>query len=118
MFEFDYCWRLLHWCLYGFFFLLSFSFRIRLISLWLLKRSIRLQYTYRNCELNIIYKHTTGKRKKQQQQKSQQNHNSINNNQRMTFRDTLSLADTATTKKRSTVGTKRQKNLCGKTKRR
>lgn len=46
------------------FFLLSFSFRIRLISLWLLKRSIRLQYTYRNCELNIIYKHTTGKRKK------------------------------------------------------
>ena len=35
---------------------------ISLIFLWLLKRSIRLEYTYRNCELNIIYKHTTGEK--------------------------------------------------------
>lgn len=35
---------------------------ISLILLWLLKRSIRLEYTYRNCKLNIIYKHTTGEK--------------------------------------------------------
>lgn len=41
----------------------SLSRFVPLISLWLLKRSIRLEYTYRNCELNIIYKHTTGEKK-------------------------------------------------------